>query len=95
MSASRLLVRRTSSRPKRRIRLLEKKLLEPVRSEIPTLLLSGRFDPITPAPNADRVAAGLSHAFRYTFASGTHGQALVLTGWYVFVASLRTGLFGW
>jgi pimeloyl-ACP methyl ester carboxylesterase len=58
-----------------RLRLLDKKLLEPVLSDIPTLLLSGRFDPVTPPPNAERVAAGLSHAFPYTFASGTHGQA--------------------
>ena len=61
-----------------RIRLLDKKLLEPVKSDIPTLLLSGRFDPITPPAQADRVAAGLTHAFRVTFAGGTHGQAFTV-----------------
>ena len=61
-----------------RIRLLDKKLLEPVKSDIPTLLLSGRFDPITPPAQADRVAAGLTQAFRVTFAGGTHGQAFTV-----------------
>lgn len=31
----------------------------PARSDIPTLILSGRFDPITPPANGDRVAATL------------------------------------
>ncbi|HKA43097.1 MAG TPA: alpha/beta fold hydrolase [Burkholderiales bacterium] len=61
-----------------RIRLLDKALLEPVKSDIPTLLLSGRFDPITPPVQADRVAAGLSRAYRFTFAGGTHGQAFTV-----------------
>src|SRR4030095_15080786 len=58
-----------------RIRPLDKSVLEPVRSDIPPLLLSGRFDPITPPAHAERVAAGLTRAYRFTFASGTHGQA--------------------
>jgi pimeloyl-ACP methyl ester carboxylesterase len=53
-------------------------LLEPVESAIPTLLLSGRFDPITPPAQADRVAAKLTRAFRYTFPGGTHGQAFTV-----------------
>jgi pimeloyl-ACP methyl ester carboxylesterase len=57
------------------IRLLDKSLLQPVRSDIPTLLLSGSFDPVTPPAHADRVAAGLSRAWAYTFPSGSHGQA--------------------
>ena len=61
-----------------RIRLLDKKLLEPVKSDIPTLLLSGKFDPITPPAQADRVAAGLTRAYRFTFTSGTHGQAFAV-----------------
>ncbi len=61
-----------------RIRLLDKALLERVQSDIPTLLLSGRFDPITPPAHADRVAAGLTRAFRVTFAGGTHGQAFTV-----------------
>ena len=34
---------------------------EPVESDIPTLLLSGEYDPITPASNAEAVAAGFSN----------------------------------
>ena len=60
------------------IRLLDKALLAPVKSDIPTLLLSGRFDPITPPEGADGVAAHLSRAFKFTFPRGTHGQAFVV-----------------
>ena len=58
-----------------KIRQLDKALLASVKSDIPTLLLSGRFDPITPPAQAERVAAGLSRAVAVTFARGTHGQA--------------------
>ena len=61
-----------------KIRLIDRALLEPLRSDIPTLLLSGSFDPITPPVNAERVAAGLSRAQTVTFARGTHGQAFTL-----------------
>jgi pimeloyl-ACP methyl ester carboxylesterase len=60
------------------IRLLEKSLIAPVKSDLPTLLLSGRFDPITPPEGADRVAANLANSYRVTFASGTHGQVFVV-----------------
>ncbi len=60
------------------IRLLDKSLLEPVRSDIPTLLISGSFDPITPPAHAQRVAANLSRAQSVTFARGAHGQAFLL-----------------
>ena len=42
---------------------------------MPTLLLSGDFDPITPPAFATQVAAGLSHAMLVTFPRGAHGQA--------------------
>jgi pimeloyl-ACP methyl ester carboxylesterase len=60
------------------IRLLDKSLLQPVKSDIPTLLLSGHFDPITPPEQADRVAAHLSRAFKFTFPRGAHGQAFLV-----------------
>jgi pimeloyl-ACP methyl ester carboxylesterase len=60
------------------IRLLDKSLLEPVRSDIPTLLMSGSFDPITPPAHAQRVASHLSRAQSVTFARGAHGQAFLL-----------------
>ena len=44
------------------------------RSDAPTLLLSGLFDPITPSENAERVAARFSNARSVVFSSGGHGQ---------------------
>ncbi|MGQ0574823.1 MAG: alpha/beta hydrolase [Pseudonocardia sp.] len=45
----------------------------PVTSDVPTLLLSGRFDPITPAANAATVAATLPRSRSYTFPNTGHG----------------------
>jgi pimeloyl-ACP methyl ester carboxylesterase len=47
---------------------------EPVTSDIPTLLLSGQFDPITPPANAARAAETLETAYTFTFANGSHGS---------------------
>lgn len=49
---------------------------EPVTSAIPTLVLSGHFDPITPPANGDLVAQTLSQAYVYTFPDVGHGAAL-------------------
>jgi hypothetical protein len=49
---------------------------EPVKSDIPTLLLSGGFDPITPASYAQEVASTLSHSYSFVFPAGGHGQLL-------------------
>lgn len=46
---------------------------QPVISDIPSLVLSGEFDPITPPSYADLVAANLSHAYRVNFPTGGHG----------------------
>lgn len=46
---------------------------EAVKSDVPTLLLSGQFDPITPPANAERVAATLSNHFAFTFPNTGHG----------------------
>lgn len=40
---------------------------EPVESTIPTLLLSGEYDPATPPSNAKSVARSLSRSFQITF----------------------------
>lgn len=45
-----------------------------ISSDIPTLLLSGSFDPVTPASNAQLAAAGLSRSYLYEFPRGGHGQ---------------------
>lgn len=46
---------------------------EAVKSDVPALLLSGRFDPITPPANAERVAAILPNSFLFTFPNTGHG----------------------
>lgn len=47
---------------------------EPVVSDIPTLLLSGELDPVTPPSYAEAVAASLSNSYSYTFPGKGHGQ---------------------
>lgn len=46
---------------------------EPLRSELPTLLLSGRYDPVTPPRFAEHLLEGLSEARHVEVASGSHG----------------------
>ena len=48
---------------------------ETVVSGIPTLLLAGRYDPITPPAGMDTVAAGLSTSYQFTFPHEGHGIA--------------------
>lgn len=43
-----------------------------VKSDIPTLLLSGELDQIAPPMFADRVAAGLTNSYRFTFPGMGH-----------------------
>ncbi len=49
---------------------------QPVKSDIPTLVMSGAFDPATPPANADEVMKTLGRAFRVNFPAGAHGEAL-------------------
>lgn len=48
---------------------------DPVVSDIPTLLLSGRFDPVTPPAFAAVAAAGLSNATNLVDPTAAHGVA--------------------
>ncbi len=45
----------------------------PVVSNVPTLLFSGRFDPITPPTYAQTAASSLRQSYAYTFPWGGHG----------------------
>ena len=47
---------------------------EPVQSSIPTLLLSGRFDPITPPSYAEEAAKTLSTSYNVLNPIGAHGN---------------------
>jgi pimeloyl-ACP methyl ester carboxylesterase len=46
---------------------------EPVVSDIPTLVMSGEFDPITPPEFGKEAAATLSHSYFYEFPGLSHG----------------------
>lgn len=46
---------------------------QPVRSKIPTLLLSGRYDPVTPPQWGDEVAKHLTNSWHYVFPDAGHG----------------------
>lgn len=50
---------------------------DPVTSEIPTLLLSGRFDPVTPPAFAEAAAVGLSQAVNLVDPTASHGVAFL------------------
>lgn len=58
------------------IPLLPRSDLAPVRSDLPVLLLSGDFDPITPPAYAEKLLPGLSNASHVVFPAGAHGQAM-------------------
>jgi pimeloyl-ACP methyl ester carboxylesterase len=45
---------------------------KPVRSDIPTLILTGRFDDRTPTDQARRIAATLTHVYLYEFPNEGH-----------------------
>ncbi len=47
---------------------------QPAASEVPTLLLSGRYDPISPPKWADETAKYLRNSWHYIFPDGGHGQ---------------------
>jgi pimeloyl-ACP methyl ester carboxylesterase len=47
----------------------------PVSSEVPTLLLSGAFDPVTPSTYALTVDQTLPNSYAFTIPNGGHGQA--------------------
>jgi pimeloyl-ACP methyl ester carboxylesterase len=45
----------------------------PVVSDIPTLMLNGAYDPVTPPHWADAAAEQLTYGYSYTFPESTHG----------------------
>ena len=46
----------------------------PLQSDVPTLLLSGGADPVTPARDAERAARGLAHSLQVVIEGMGHGQ---------------------
>lgn len=52
---------------------------QPVKSDIPTLVLSGQLDPITPPAEGQQAASTLSKSFYVLFPGFGHGASLVST----------------
>jgi hypothetical protein len=52
---------------------LTKHVDDPVVSDIPTLVLNGRFDPITPPQNGQEAAKTLKNSYFFTFPNTGHG----------------------
>jgi len=49
---------------------------QPVASDIPTLLLAGEYDPVTPPSWGEMVAEGLSNSFYFEFPGVAHGASV-------------------
>jgi pimeloyl-ACP methyl ester carboxylesterase len=49
---------------------------QPLRSDIPTLVISGEFDPITPPAYGDQAAATLTNSHVFTLPGAGHGASL-------------------
>ena len=52
---------------------LDEALLQPLRSDVPTLLLSGEWDPVTPPSGAEHVLSGLSSGLHLVAPGQGHG----------------------
>jgi pimeloyl-ACP methyl ester carboxylesterase len=52
---------------------IERNYQEPVRSDLPVLILTGQWDPVTPPSNAERVAKTLTNSLNLVVPSGAHG----------------------
>jgi pimeloyl-ACP methyl ester carboxylesterase len=50
-----------------------KNYAEPTRSDVPVLILSGQWDPVTPPSNGDAAAKGLTNSLHVVVPSGGHG----------------------
>ena len=64
---------------------------DPVSSEVPTLILSGEADPVTPSEFGDVVAAGLPNSLHLVFPDQGHGQTSTPCGAALVSAFLDAG----
>jgi len=56
------------------VRPVDRKFLDPVVSDVPTLLLSGERDPVTPPVSAERAARTLENSLSVVVPDGGHGS---------------------
>ena len=52
---------------------IERDYAQPVKSDLPVLILTGQWDPVTPPSNGDRIAKTLSNSLHVVVPSGAHG----------------------
>ena len=51
----------------------ERDYAQPVKSDVPVLILTGEWDPVTPPSNAERAAKTLTNSLNVVVPSGGHG----------------------
>jgi pimeloyl-ACP methyl ester carboxylesterase len=51
---------------------VERDYAEPVRADVPVLILTGEWDPVTPPSNGDATAKGLKHSLHIVVPHGAH-----------------------
>ncbi len=52
---------------------IERDYPKPVKSDVPVLILTGQWDPVTPPSNGDRIAKTLTNSLHVVVPSGAHG----------------------
>jgi pimeloyl-ACP methyl ester carboxylesterase len=52
---------------------IERDYTQPVKSDVPVLILTGEWDPVTPPANGERVAKTLTNSLHVVVPSGAHG----------------------
>jgi hypothetical protein len=52
---------------------IERDYAQPVKSDVPILILTGQWDPVTPPSNGERVAKTLTNSLHVVVPSGAHG----------------------
>jgi len=52
---------------------IERDYAQPTKSDVPVLILTGQWDPVTPPSNGDRIAKSLSNSLHVVVPSGGHG----------------------
>jgi fermentation-respiration switch protein FrsA (DUF1100 family) len=52
---------------------VERGYAEPVRADVPVLILTGEWDPVTPPANGDQIAKTLANSLHIVVPDGAHG----------------------
>ncbi|HEV2836218.1 MAG TPA: alpha/beta hydrolase, partial [Pyrinomonadaceae bacterium] len=52
---------------------VEREYSQPVRSDVPVLILTGEWDPVTPPSNGERVSKTLTNSLHVVVPHGAHG----------------------